>query len=134
MQLGLALVFSGKPEEGVEALNMALRYDPNSPRQPYFNQLAVGAFHAGNFEAALEFLDRNLERGGPYGPHIMAYRAAAFAALGRTEEEQEVLTEIANQTKDAGVDWIREWLHRTTPHENIIAPVLAELDKVAKRD
>ena len=129
-QLGVSYAFSGQPEKGVRAIERAMRLDPASPRQPYLNQLAVANVLAGKYEAAIEALDRNRERGGPHGPHMMVFRAAALSALGRIEEEQATLEELVEVAEPKpGLVWIEQWLHRLTPDQSVVAPLLDELKK-----
>jgi TolB-like protein/cytochrome c-type biogenesis protein CcmH/NrfG len=85
------LNFNGQATESIEFAERALRLDPLYPRTPYLNILGMSQFHAGNLEAAIESLQRSLDRGGPDNPGIQKYRAATLALLGRTGEARTVL-------------------------------------------
>jgi len=88
---GIFQAFAGEVDAGIPLALSAIRLDPLSIRAPYRNISGVILFHAGRFEEALEVLSENVRLGGPDGPHMVYYRAASLARLGRTEEARREL-------------------------------------------
>lgn len=76
----------------------------------------------------------NLERGGPYGPHMMVYHAASHAALGQAAEERELLRQI-NKALKVGIGFsVEGWMRRAYHDEARAAPLLAVLEKARALD
>lgn len=103
------LNFSGQAKESIKFAERALRLDPLYPRTPYLNILGMSHFHAGNLEAAIESLQRSLDRGGPDNPGIQKYRAATLALLGRTGEARTVfnLSQLYSSKFNFG-NWLKQ--------------------------
>ncbi len=80
--LGLTLALAGREAKAEEALAKALRLSRENVRTPYLNYLGIAQFHSRQFEAAAQTIQRNREIGGPTGPHMFAYLAAANAMVG----------------------------------------------------
>jgi tetratricopeptide (TPR) repeat protein len=56
---GATLIFSGRPKEGLAALEISLRLDPHGPMLPSrLNRLALGLYFSGEYEAAVEAAKR----------------------------------------------------------------------------
>ncbi len=123
---GVALTFSGRAKEGVEPIQTAFMLDPASIRQPYLNMLSIAQYHAGHFEDARESMVKNLDRGGPYGPHMMVYHAAILKALGDDTEMDRVLTQL-NRAIARGFS-VRGWLKRLSPPQQYLTPLLQLLE------
>jgi len=112
--LGAASIFSGHPQEGLEALQISLRLDPQTPGLPSrLNLMACGLYLSGTYEAAAEVAKRAV-RSNPDYPHAYRWLAAALGQLGRTAEAKEALEKtiaIAPATFDMyvrhGVPWHR---------------------------
>jgi TolB-like protein len=83
--------FAGEEDAAVPLARSAIRLDPLSVRRPFRNILGVILFHADRFQEALDALQENNRLGGPDGPHMAYYRAAALARLGRSEEARREL-------------------------------------------
>ena len=88
---GVFQAFAGEVEAGIPLTRSAIRLDPLSVRAPFRNVAGVVLFHAGRFEEALRVMRENIRLGGPDGPHMAYYRAAALARLGQAEEAREEL-------------------------------------------
>jgi adenylate cyclase len=89
--LGQTLVFSGRPEEGVEALRTSIRLDPRAPELRFrLNQFALGLYFSGKYEAAVEAAKRAI-RSYPDFPNAYRWLAAALGQMGRTAEAKEAL-------------------------------------------
>lgn len=83
---GLIHLLAGDSDLAISQARQAIDLDPRSGRVPYRNILGIALFHAGRTEQALATLLENLELGGPDGPHMAYFRAAAHARLGRLHE------------------------------------------------
>jgi len=111
---GLCLTLSGRPAEAVSPLSEAVRLDPVEPRTPYRNVLGIAHYAIGEYEAAAELFDDSLRIGGPTGPHMDAFRAAADAALGKDNEAQSIIRELVLKDPEYPVKhWLAKWLGNT---------------------
>ncbi|MGI9401372.1 MAG: tetratricopeptide repeat protein [Rhizobiaceae bacterium] len=128
---GVALTFAGRAEEGVEPVQTAYMLDPASIRQPYLNMLSIAQYHAGYYEDALDFMVKNLDRGGPYGPHMMVYHAAILKALDNEPEMNRKLRQL-NRAISRGFS-VKGWLNRLSPPQEYLGPLLALLELAEKK-
>jgi adenylate cyclase len=88
---GTTLIFSGRPKEGVAALERSIRLDPREPREAVrLNQLALGLYFCRDYAAAVGVAKRAI-RSFPNFPHPHCWLAAALGQLGRLEEAKEAL-------------------------------------------
>jgi len=89
--LGVALAYSGRPREGLAALEQCIRLDPRSPSLVNrLTQLALAHYFCGDYEATLEAAKRAI-RSFPDFPSPYRWAAAALGALGRTAEAKAAL-------------------------------------------
>ena len=59
----------------------------------------------------MEMFDRNVDRGGPTGPHMYVFRAAAYAELGKNNEAQAVIDKILKSHATFPFDeWLSQWV------------------------
>jgi adenylate cyclase len=90
-QRGATLIFSGRPKEGLSALETCIRLDP---RDPFMSvrllHTACGLYFAREYENVIEAAKR-LIRSYPDFPMIYRWPAAALGQLGRTSEAKEWL-------------------------------------------
>jgi adenylate cyclase len=88
--LGATLIFSGRPKEGLAALERSIRLDPRDRLAVRLNQMALGLYYSREYTAAVEVAKRAI---GSYPDFPQPYRwlAAALGQLGRTEEAKEAL-------------------------------------------
>ena len=108
---GVVLVLSGDTERAVAQLTEALRLDPAEPRTPYLNVLGIAHFVAGDYSAAIDVLERNLERGGPTGPHMDLFRAGAYADLGQDDDARAVVDAmLLSYPEFPAESWLSTWL------------------------
>lgn len=80
--LGLTLALAGRKVDAEDALGEALRLSQGNVRTPYLNYLGIAQFHNRRFAAAAKTIQHSREIGGPTGPHMFAYLAAAHAMAG----------------------------------------------------
>ena len=86
---GAILIFSGRPKDGLAALERSIRLDPRQSAVR-LNQIALGLYFLREYEAAIEAATRAI-RSYPDRPHSYRCLAAALGQLGRTEEAKEAL-------------------------------------------
>lgn len=107
--LGLILIIAGRPEEAVAPLQEAIRLTGNDARAPYWNYIAAAYFHAGLPDEAIAAAEANHDRGGPAGPHVQLYTAAAFAELGQHTDARMAFVKVQSA---AQIFAVRVWLER----------------------
>ncbi len=109
--LGVSLLLLGRPADGIPPLEEAIRLDPVAPRTPYRNVLGIGLIASGQFERAVDVLERNLRAGGPDGPHMSVIRAAAYSRLGREAAARVELDKLRRVPREFQAErWLRLWL------------------------
>ncbi len=90
-QRGATLIFSGRPKEGLAAVQTSIRLDPRDPFSAIrLLHIACGLYFSGEYEAAIEAAKR-LIRSYPDFPMIYRWPAAALGQLGRSAEAKEAL-------------------------------------------
>ena len=89
--LGETLIFSGRPREGLAAVQTSIRLDPRDPKLVMrLNNLALSLYFSGEYEAAVEAAKRAI-RANPDFPLAYRWLAAALGQLGRLEEAEAAL-------------------------------------------
>ncbi|MBV8936500.1 MAG: tetratricopeptide repeat protein [Alphaproteobacteria bacterium] len=89
--LGFTLIHSGRPKEGLAALERSIRLDPRSPRLANaFNLVAIAFYFCHDYEAAIAAAKRAI-RAYPEFPNPYRWLAAALGQVGRIEEAKEAL-------------------------------------------
>ncbi len=130
--LGITLIFNQQPEDAIRPIETALQLDPANSRRPYLNILAVARYHSGDFKGAVAAFEEVVQRQGPYGPAMMAYHAASYAALGDEGGEARVLAKLAPIVQASGSFSVENWLNLATADSTYVAPIIAELDEAKK--
>ena len=88
---GVALSNLGKPEEGLVAVEAAIRLDPCSPQLPVrLDHVAAMLYQCRQYEAVITAAQRVI-RSRPDHPPSYRWLAAAFGQLGRTDEAKAAL-------------------------------------------
>jgi adenylate cyclase len=88
---GVTLIYSGRPKEGLAAIQESIRLDPRDPTKAFFLlNVAVGLYFCREYEAATEAANRAI-RLVPHYPNTYRWLAAALGQLGRTDEAREAL-------------------------------------------
>jgi adenylate cyclase len=90
-QRGATLIFSGRPKEGLAAIQTSIRLDPRDPFSAIrLLHIACGLYFSREYEAVIEAAKR-LIRSYPDFPMIYRWPAAALGQLGRPAEAKEWL-------------------------------------------
>ncbi|MCK5275803.1 MAG: tetratricopeptide repeat protein, partial [Alphaproteobacteria bacterium] len=92
---GLLLAMSGRPELGVEPLDLAIRLNPQFVNGPYLNMRGIIKALAQDYDGAVQSLEENAARHGPVGPPALVWLATAYWALGRQDEAGRELARLA---------------------------------------
>ena len=120
--LGAVLIFSGQQKDGLAALHISLRLDPQDPMLPSrLNLMALGLYLSGEYEAAVEVAKR-VVRSSPDYPLAYRWLAAALGQLGRAAEAKEALEKaiaIAPASFDIYVRRRRPW-HRPEDYAHML--------------
>ncbi len=82
---GMMAGVTGDRIKGMEALDAAMRLNPQFINGPYLNLMALLKFLDGDFAGTIEAHEANVARGGPTGPPALAWSAAAHHALGNDQ-------------------------------------------------
>jgi adenylate cyclase len=82
--LGLALVFSGRPEEAIQSLKKAIRLNPFAPSH-YFHSRALAHWYLGQYEEAIEWGEKAVKR-SPQNQLSHAVLTMSYSSAGREEE------------------------------------------------
>jgi len=119
---GLSLGHSGFPSEAIAPLSEALRLDPAEPRTPYRNVLGLAYFATGEYAIAAELFDKNLELGGPSGPHMDMFRASAYAELGQEEMAKSIISGLVESYPEFPFEkWLARWVKNGDDRERLMA-------------
>ncbi|WP_170387925.1 tetratricopeptide repeat protein [Ruegeria atlantica] len=127
--LGMFFLYAGKPDLAITPLKRSLSLDPLSIRRPYRNMLGVSLFHAGNYRESLDIIQDNLDLGGPFGPHMMAYQAAGNAALEQFDQEAEIIESLAAMIAEGETFPLQRWLEKVIYDPKMMQPLLDEYEK-----
>jgi adenylate cyclase len=89
--LGYALIWSGRPKEGLAALQSYFRLDPRDPSgRAALVQAAIGHYFCREYDAAIDAL-KQVIRSYPDFPLSYRWLAAALGQAGQIEEARETL-------------------------------------------
>ena len=120
--LAVTLIFSGRPQQGLVALNTCIRLDPRDPiLADRLNQIAVAFYFAHDYEAAIDAAQHAIRR-FPSWPHPYRWLAAALGQLGRGDEARDALDKaiaIGGGSFDMYVRARVPW-HRAADYEHML--------------
>jgi len=120
--LGQALIFSGRPQDGIASLATCIRLDPRSPRLAVrLNHVAIGHYLSRQYEAAAMAAAQAI-RSYPDYPLPYHWLAASLGQLGQVEQGKEVLEKIMATGSLAFDVWVRQrapWV-RAEDHAHMI--------------
>jgi adenylate cyclase len=88
--LGIVLILSGQPKEGLAALETSNRLNPRSRWAMVPNYMAMGLYFSREYEATVEAARRAI-RSYPDYPHPYRWLAAALGQLGQIQEAKQAL-------------------------------------------
>ena len=98
-----ALIISGNPEPAIDLLSEAIRLD---------------------YDEAAESFEKNLARGGPKGPHMDVFQAAAYLQTGKNFEAQAIVEKLRRTHPDYPV---RQWLNNFIKSEDEVLAIVNQL-------
>ena len=128
---GAALIYSGRREEGRQAIQRYLRLSPSDPARPIrLSQIAASQYLDENYASAV-LTARQIVR--QYPKHPLAYRwlAAALGQLGRAAEAEQALQSLLTLSPSSLDMYVRQ----RPQYCNIeYAPMLAGLRKAGWKD
>lgn len=108
---GMNLVLSRRTTEAFEPLMKAIRLDPAESRTPYLNVLGIAHFTNKDYSDTIDLLNKNRQRGGPRGPHMDIFSAAALANLGRETEARHQVAELNLTYPNFPYEaWLEKWI------------------------
>jgi adenylate cyclase len=87
--MGANLISSGRPKEGIAAIERSIRLDPRQAAAR-LNQIALALYYSGEYQAAVEAANRAI-RSYPNYPNAYRWLAAALGQLGHIEEAKRAL-------------------------------------------
>lgn len=124
--LGLILIIAGRPDEAIAPLQEAIRLARDEARAPYWNYMTMAQFHAGFPDESIAAAETNRARGGPMGPHVQLYLAAAYAELGQFADAREAVVRVQRARKTFAVG---AWLERLLASSEQRQQLYAALDR-----
>jgi TolB-like protein/cytochrome c-type biogenesis protein CcmH/NrfG len=105
---GAALVFSGRRQEGREAIQQYLRLSPRDPARPVrLAQIAASLYLDGDYEGAV-LTARQVIREYPSQPIAHRWLAASLGQLGRTAEAQGALQSLLETSPSTFDVYVRQ--------------------------
>jgi len=107
----LALLVADHPKEALNLISNALRANPEAPRMPYLNIMAIAHYANGDLVRSAQLFEENAARNGPTGPHTDVFLATTYAGLGRNLEAEAVVARLLRTAPDYPVEpWLANFL------------------------
>lgn len=122
-----ALIISGNPQPAIDLLTEAIQLNPNNARMPYVNLLGIAQYAIGNYDEAAESFEQNLARGGPKGPHMDVFQAAAYLQTGKDFEAQAIVEKLQRTHPDYPV---KQWLNNFIKSEDEVRAITNQLQSL----
>jgi tetratricopeptide (TPR) repeat protein len=123
----IALIVSGEPSKAIDLLTEALKLNSDESRTPILNLLGVAQYANGDFSGAVESIEKNLVRGGPTGPHMDVFLAAAYAQTGQNFKAQAVIEKLQRTNPDYPV---QKWLGTFMKSESELQAIMSKLQSL----
>jgi len=123
----IALIVSGEPSKAIDLLTEALKLNLDESRTPILNLLGVAQYANGNFSGAAESIEKNLVRGGPTGPHMDVFLAAAYAQMGQNFKARAVIEKLQRTNPDYPVE---KWLRNFLKSESELQAIMSKLQSL----
>jgi len=105
--VGLVLLNSDRPEDARDLMLDMLDKLPVQPRTPLLNVLGIAQYVTGDYRGAAASFEKNLSIGGPWGPHLDLFLAAAYGELGQNFRAGAIMERLRHEAPDFPT---REWL------------------------
>lgn len=107
----LALIVSGKPSKAVEMLTEAIKLNPDDERTPYLNLLGAANYVNGDYLKSAEYFERNIDQGGPTGPHIDVFLAASYVQADKVFEARALVEKLRETNPDFPFEsWLKNYI------------------------
>jgi len=117
--LAATLIFSGRPKEGLAALERSIRLDPRAPQSASrLDHMTAGLYFCRDYVAAIEAAKRAV-RSNPSYPPPYRWLAAALGQLGRIEEAKEALEKAITTAPAWNISRCRPWV-RPEDHAHML--------------
>jgi tetratricopeptide (TPR) repeat protein len=117
--LGIVYAFSGANgyERAVDCLDRAIRLSPNDPwLQFFFAQRGAAEFLAGHFDAAIEWIQKSIQR-NPDFPQAHRLLTSACALKGDLAKARAALDEVKRLDPDFSIAKLTQRAKQTFKHE-----------------
>jgi len=115
--LGMALAYAGKGEEGMAALNDALRLSPRDQFNfLWLYLLAFAAFIAERYQEAVELTTQSIRENASL-PGVYRVRAACLSQLGRIEESRSAIADFRRLAPGATIDALKRQMPFKRPED-----------------
>jgi Flp pilus assembly protein TadD len=101
-----------------------MQLNPDNARTPYLNMLGIAQYLVGNYAGAAESFEKNLARGGPKGPHMDVFQAAAYVQTGRDFEAQAIVEKLQRTHPDYP---FKQWLNNFIKSEDEVLTIINQL-------
>jgi adenylate cyclase len=116
--LGTALIASGRPKEGLAALERSIRLDPRAQRSASgLNHMTYGLYYSREYAAAAEAAKQAI-RSYPDYPNPYRWLAAALGQLGRIEEAKEALEKAMAIVPGSFDRFVRQRVPQARPEDH----------------
>jgi adenylate cyclase len=113
---GANLISSGRPKEGIAAIERSIRLDPRRAAAR-LNQIALALYYSGEYQAAIEAANRAI-RSYPNYPNAYRWLAAALGQLGQIEEAPRALQKAIAIAPAAFDMYVRERVPWMRPEDH----------------
>jgi adenylate cyclase len=114
--MGANLISSGRPKEGIAAIERSIRLDPRQAAAR-LNQIALALYYSGEYQAAIEAANRAI-RSYPNYPNAYRWLAAALGQLGQIEEAPRALQKAIAIAPAAFDMYVRERVPWMRPEDH----------------
>jgi adenylate cyclase len=114
--MGANLISSGRPKEGIAAIERSIRLDPRQAAAR-LNQIALALYYSGEYQAAIEAANRAI-RSYPNYPNAYRWLAAALGQLGQIEEATRALQKAIAIAPAAFDMYVRERVPWMRPEDH----------------
>lgn len=126
--LGMFLGLVGDHAEGLEAIDQAIRLNPQFIFGPYLNQRGQTQVISGDYAGGVKTFEINIGRGGPVGPPSISYGSAAYMGCDRVEEANNLAARMRTEFPDFSVE---KWNYLTLISDDSVRQRFSDLMRAA---